>query len=162
MDKEYAEYLLKNTKENYNLIPEEYSRTRVFISEEVKSLAEYAIPGEKILDSGCANGRFFGVLKEKKIDYYGIDISEKLIEIAKINYPGVNFQVADALNLPFPSNFFDKIYSISVLHHIPSQEFQFQYLKEANRVLKPKGLLILRVWDFWKRKEGWSRIRSSY
>lgn len=155
MDRKYAEYLLEKTKKDYNLIPDEYSRTRAFISEEVKALAEYALCGEKILDSGCANGRFFGILKDKKIDYYGIDISERLIEIAKRNYPGVNFQVANALSLPFPDNFFDKVYSISVLHHIPSQEFHLQYIKEANRVLKSKGLLILRVWDFWKRKEGW-------
>lgn len=104
------------------------------------------------MDSGCASGRFFGVLKDRKINYLGIDISERLIEIAKKQYPEAEFQVADALNLPFPENFFDKVFSVSVLHNIPSKDFQFQYLKEIKRVLKPGGLLILRVWDFWRRK----------
>lgn len=152
MDRKYAEYLLEKTKKDYNLIAKDYTRTRAFIPDDIKELASYSFEGEKILDSGCANGRLFGVLKEKNIDYYGIDFSEKLIEIAKEKYPEAKFQVADSLNLPFPANFFDKIYSISVLHHIPSREFQLQYLKEAKRVLKPGGLLILRVWDFWKRK----------
>jgi len=166
MERKYAEYLLKKTKENYNLIAENYTRTRAFIPEDIKALGEYTFSGERVLDSGCANGRLFGVLKYKKIDYYGVDISERLIEIAKSTYlhplqvfakqkfgrARAKFQLADALNLPFSDNFFDKAYSISILHNIPSKSFQLQYLKEAKRVLKPEGFLILRVWDFWKRK----------
>ena len=56
------------------------------------------------------------------------------------------------MNLPFSENFFDKVYSISILHNIPSKDFQLQYLKEVKKILKPGGLLILRVWDFWRRK----------
>ncbi len=152
MEKEYAEYLLRKTKEDYNLLAENYARTRAFIPEDIEELADYTFSGERILDSGCANGRLFGILQEKKISYFGIDISKELIEIAKSKYPTGNFQVADALNLPFSDNFFDKVYSISVLHNIPSKDFQLQYLKEVRRVLKPGGLLILRVWDFWRRK----------
>jgi len=154
MDREYAEYLLKKTKENYDLTAEEYTRTRAFIPEDIKSLIDYTEEGDKVLDSGCASGRLCGVLKEKKVDYFGVDISERLIEIAKKNYPEGNFQIANTLNLPFADNFFDKIYSVSVIHNIPSRDFQLQYLKESKRVLKSGGLLILRVWDFWKRKKG--------
>jgi SAM-dependent methyltransferase len=155
MEREYAKYLLKKTKKDYNLIAKDYARTRAFIPEDIKKLADYVSQSDRILDSGCGNGRLLGVLKDKNIDYFGIDISERLIEIAKKNYPKAQFRVDDALNLPFPDNFFDKVYSISVLHHIPSKYFQLQYLKEIKRVLKIEGLLILRVWDFWKRKEGW-------
>ena len=156
MEREYAEYLLKKTRDDYNLIAEDYTRTRAFIPEDIKNLAQYSLLRERVLDSGCASGRLFEILRG--VDYFGLDISEKLIEIAKQKYPKGKFLVANALNLPFPNNFFDKIYSISVLHHIPSKEFRLQYLKEAKRVLKPGGLLILRVWDFWKRKEGWKLL----
>ena len=152
MEKKYAEYLLKKTKEDYNLIAEDYTRTRAFIPDDIRDLGECALKREKVLDLGCASGRLFEVFQGKEVEYYGIDISESLIEIAKRLYPEAKFQVADALNLPFSDNFFDKVYSISVLHNIPSENFQTQYLKEAKRVLKPGGLLILRVWDFWRRK----------
>jgi len=152
MEREYAKYLLKKTKEDYNLIARDYARTRTFLPEDIKALGRYTQERERVLDSGCAHGQFSEVLKDKKVDYFGIDISEKLIEMAKEKYPKAKFQVTDALNLPFADNFFDKVYSLSVLHHIPSREFQLKYLKETKRVLKSGGLLILRVWDFWPRK----------
>ena len=158
MNKQYADYLLEKTKEDYNLIAKDYTRTRAFIPEDIKQLAEYILPGEKILDSGCASGRFFPLVKERKGDYVGIDLSEKLVEIARNYYPQAEFQTANALSLPFPDDSFDKVYSISVLHNIPSQNFQLRYLRETARVLKPKGLLILRVWDLWRRKEGWKLL----
>jgi ubiquinone/menaquinone biosynthesis C-methylase UbiE len=152
MNKKYAEYLLTKTKEDYNLIATDYTRTRAFIPEDIRALGEYAQEKDKVLDLGCANGRLFEVLRNKKVDYRGVDFSEKLIEIAKKNYPEAKFQIANALHLPFSENFFDKVYSVSILHNIPSKNFQLQYLKEVKKVLKPGGLLILRVWDFWRRK----------
>lgn len=160
MDLNYANFLLEKTRQDYNLLARDYARTRAFIPDDIRALGEYAFEGEKVLDSGCANGRLFEILQDKNADYYGVDISEKLVAIAKKNYFGTRakFQVVDSLNLPFPGNFFDNVYSISVLHHIPSRKFQLQYLKEARRVLKPEGFLIIRVWDFWKRKQGWNLI----
>jgi len=147
MKKKYAEGLLKKTKQDYNAIAQEFSATRNQAWKEIEFLFnDYVIPGDKVLDLGCGNGRFFEILKDKDVDYIGVDFSEKLIEIAKQNYPKVKFQVADALNLAFPNNYFDKIYSIAVLHHIPSEEFRMQFLKEARRTLKPNGFLILTVW----------------
>ena len=149
MDKKYAEYLLNKTKEDYNLIAEDFSRTRERLWEELGFLFEdYLSPGEKVLDLGCGNGRYLEFFRKKNIEYFGVDSSEKLIKIAKNKYPEVNFKVGDALKLSFPDNFFDKIYSIAVLHQVPSDSFRLQFLKEVKRVLKPKGLLILTVWKF--------------
>ena len=154
MDKNYAQYLLKKVIQDYNLIAEDYARTRAFIPEDIRALGEHIQAGERVLDMGCGGGRLFEITRDKSADFFGIDSSPALIEIAKKKYPGAKFQVADALNLSFSENYFDKVYSISVIHHIPSKELRLQYFKEANRVLKPGGLLILRVWDFWRRKEG--------
>jgi len=148
MKKKYAENLLKKTKQDYDKIAQEFSATRWRIWEEAEFLFnDYVMPGEKVLDLGCGNGRFFEFLKDKDIHYIGVDFSEKLIEIAKNKYPKLKFEVANALNLPFPNNYFDKIYSIAVLHHIPSKQFRLQFLQEARRVLKSNGLLILTVWE---------------
>lgn len=150
MDSAYAQYLLKKTREDYNLIAEQFSSTRRFAWKDLEPLAHLALPGERVLDLGCGNGRVRQIFQDIDIDYTGVDASEKLIKIARKNYPNARFQVADALSLPFPNNSFDKVYSIAVLHHIPSEELRLQFLKEAKKVLKSEGLLVLTVWNLWQ------------
>ncbi len=150
MDKEYAKYLLDKTRQDYNAIAESFSSTRRFVWQGLEPLYNYALPREKVLDLGCGNGRLLQIFKEIDIDYTGVDSSEKLVEIAKKLYPNAKFQVADALHPPFPTNHFDKIYSIAVLHHIPSEELRLKFLEGVKRVLKRDGLLILTVWDLWR------------
>jgi len=146
MQPNYAKYLLEKVRKDYNFIAEDFSRTRGKIWEELDFLGKYANPGEKILDLGCGNGRLYGSLKDKNIDYYGLDFSEKLIAIARNIYPQARFQAADAFNLPFPDDFFDNIFSLAVFHHIPSDNLRLAFLKESRRVLKKDGRLIMTVW----------------
>ena len=150
MDQKYAQYLLDKTRADYNSIAEDFSSTRRFVWQGLEPLCYYASSGDKVLDLGCGNGRLLQIFKDIKINYTGADNSEKLIAIAKKTYPSATFLVADTLQLPFPSGSFDKIYSIAVLHHIPSGELRHQFIQEAKRVLKPDGLLILTVWDLWR------------
>jgi len=150
---EFAKFILEKTRENYNLIAKEFSATRREIWEELNFLFEDLKEGEKVLDLGCGNGRWYKVFKEKKADYFGLDNSEKLIEIAKENFPDAKFFIGDALNLPFQDNFFDKVYSIALFHHIPSDDFRIKVLEEAKRVLKPGGILILTCWKIHRLKE---------
>ena len=108
--------------------------------------------GDRVLDLGCGNGRLLLVLREKKIDYIGVDISEKLIKIAKKNFPDKKFQLVSPLNFPFPENYFDKVFCIRVLPHIPSQELRLSFLKKIFKILKPQGILILSCWYLWNFK----------
>jgi len=154
MDKNYAKYLLEKTKNDYNVIAEDFSRTRFKVWPEIVSLLDkYTLVGEKILDLGCGNGHFFEYFESKGVNYFGVDNSGRLIEIAERQHPNSNFQIADALNLPFPDSFFDKVFSIAVFHHIPSKELRQQFLAEAKRVLKINGVLVLIVWNFREAKE---------
>jgi len=147
MKKEYARYLLEKTTEDYNLIAKDFSRTRAYFWPELKFLARYVKSGHGVLDLGCGNGRLLEILKDKKIIYTGVDSSRNLIEIAKKRHPGHNFITANALNLPFVDSSFDIIYSLAVLHHIPSRELRLAFLKEAKRVLKAEGVLVLTAWN---------------
>lgn len=114
---------------------------------DILKLLEYVEQGDLVLDSGCANARMFPAIEQKGAKYTGIDISKELIDIAKGLYPQGEFFVMNSLDMDFDDNKFDKIFSISVLHHIPSQRLRKKYLQEIYRVLKPKGLVMLRVWD---------------
>jgi len=162
MDLEYAKFILEKTKENYNLIAKEFSTTRKEIWEELEFLFKDLKEREKVLDLGCGNGRWYRVFKEKKVDYFGLDNSEKLIEIAKENFPEAKFFLGDALNIPFPEDFFDKVYSIALLHHIPSEEFRIKVLNEAKRVLKRGGILVLTCWKIHQPREIFTLLKYTF
>lgn len=162
MNKDYAQYILEKTRKDYDTIAENFSKTRPEIWEDLMYLKKFAKDGDRVLDLGCGNGRLLELFKDKKIDYTGVDNSQKLIKIAKRRHENYNlkniksqFATGDALHLLFKDNTFDKIYSIAVFHHIPSRELRTRFLKEAKRILKKDGLLIMTVWNLWQRKTNW-------
>lgn len=55
------------------------------------------INGSKILDFGCGKGDFYQFLKDKgiQVEYYGCDINEKLIALAKQKFPEADFRIFD-------------------------------------------------------------------
>ncbi|MEA5532858.1 methyltransferase domain-containing protein [Crocosphaera sp. XPORK-15E] len=63
---------------------------------------------------------------------YGVKLNEK-----------TQFQVADALNMPFPDNQFDLVWSLESGEHMPDKQKFFQ---ECYRVLKPGGTFICATW----------------
>lgn len=153
MDKQTAQNILNKVRDDYNRIAEDFSNTRHRAWEEIGFLFDYIQSGDKVLDSGCGNGRYLPWIKKKGGHYFGIDNSQELVKIAKSRYLSESFQVADVLALPFTDSFFDKIYSIAVLHHIPSKELRLKFFEEAKRTLKKDGLLVLTVWKFRRWQE---------
>ncbi len=147
MNEKYAKFILLKVNEHYNLVAERFSRTRNKPWSEIEFLFKnYIKENDFVLDLGCGNGRFYEFI-ENKANYFGVDNSKELIDIAQKRYPKANFKLGDALKIPFPDNYFDKVFSISVLHHFPSKKLRQDFLKECKRVLKPKGILIVTVWD---------------
>jgi len=154
MKNNYAKQLLNKVSRDYNLISETFSRSREYIWPEMNFLFNDTLKkNDLVLDLGCGSGRHYPIILEKETVYIGLDSSEKLINIAKKKYPEANFQVGNALNLIFQNNCFDKIYSIAVLHHIPSDKLRVEFLNEITRVLKPKGLAIITVWNLYKKEK---------
>lgn len=152
MNKATAQKIIRENLEAYNKIASHYSNTRRIVHRDLEELCSLASKNEKILDSGCGDGRLFPIFAKLNIQYTGLDFSHELIKIAQNNYPQGNFVFGDFIKTDFPKASFDKIFSISVMHHIPSKELHLSYLKEQFRLLKPKGKLIGRIWKLWQRK----------
>jgi ubiquinone/menaquinone biosynthesis C-methylase UbiE len=153
MNEKYAQKLLKENIETYGEIAEHFDQTRQWIPPEHEKLRKYIHSGDSVLDLGCGNGRFYETVKKvKNTSYTGIDASQKLVEIARKNYPQASFQKASGLDLPFDEGSFDKVFVIATFHHIPSQKLRHKFLKEARKVLKKDGMLLVTVWNLWQKK----------
>lgn len=93
----------------------------------------------KVLDVGCGRGEYLNLLQNS--DNYGVDISKKMVEIAK-KHTDAKISIGDATNLRFKRNFFDNLLCIDTLHHLPKKSFS-QALSEFVRVTKPKSKIII-------------------
>lgn len=115
---------------------------RVFNFMERESIT---LPSGSFLDFGCGVGRVSRALQKRFEQGYGVDISEKMIELARRYVPDVKFMVNQKDSLEkFKDNSVAFIYSHIVLQHIP-HEFQERYIEEFLRILKPGGLAILQI-----------------
>ncbi|MFC1727284.1 arsenite methyltransferase [Patescibacteria group bacterium] len=104
--------------------------------------------GETVLDLGCGAG-FDAFLASAKVGktgkVIGVDMTDEMIKKAKENaekgnYTNVEFKKGDIEKLPVEDNSVDVIISNCVINLAPDKEKVF---KEAYRVLKPKGRLMV-------------------
>jgi SAM-dependent methyltransferase len=155
MKKETAEHLLKIVHDNYNEIAADFNTTRkkeiwpemILFTKDIKD-------GARVLDLGCGNGRLLEALKDKKIEYLGIDNSESLIKFASENYPGYQFIVSNILNPnTIQDKEFDYIFCLATLQHLPSRELRVQALRLMKNSLSEGGQIIISNWNMWAIKK---------
>ncbi len=93
-------------------------------------------PGARIADLGCGSGVFTDRLRQRGYQCTGVDLSPKLIRIAREKYPGIEFLEGDIERLPFPDGSFDAVLLAGVLHHLPERA---KCAAEIRRILRPGG-----------------------
>ena len=94
-----------------------------------------------VLEIGCGNGRDAAEITKRTNNYLGIDISEKLIELAKQKVPHANFQVADIETFILPSDL-DMVFAFASLIHA-SKEALARILTEVRIALNENGVVRL-------------------
>lgn len=99
---------------------------------------------KKVLDAACGIGFGSYLLAQKARFVTGIDIDRSSLAHAKKHYHNdrLSFELKDATDTGFPSQFFDVITSIETFEHIP-KELADKFIGELKRLLKPEGLLII-------------------
>lgn len=99
----------------------------------------------RILDAGCGDGRFLKELLDAGYtNIYGTDYSARALSFASLFVPEAKLVESELQHLPYDDGFFDKIFLIETLEHIPPEEIP-AVLKEFARILAPHGELIVTV-----------------
>lgn len=102
------------------------------------------IPSAKILDIGAGTGRYSVQLAEEGYDVTAVELVKYNLGILKSKGSSVKAYQGTALNLSrFADASFDMALLFGPMYHLYTTEDKVQALKEAKRVTKPGGIILV-------------------
>lgn len=126
------------------VVPERERRRDAFAQE----CRERAI--RTVLEVGCGAGRDGACLVASGLNYSGIDLSSKAVQMCR--GLGLNAHEAKATSLPFEDATFDGAWSMSTLMHLPEDGMRTA-LTELRRVVRSGGLVEVGVWGDTRNRD---------
>jgi ubiquinone/menaquinone biosynthesis C-methylase UbiE len=101
--------------------------------------------GHRALELGAGVGRLVRAISPtgRFSEVCGVDSSMSIVLASQEylrDHPAVTVHLGDGVNLPFPDNHFDFVYSFTAFQHMISLAIIHRNLREIRRVLVPGGL----------------------
>lgn len=130
-----------SASKNYDKTEERFE----YIHSRSRENAEKFLKGSDIvLDYGCGTGTAACQFSSKVNEVRAIDISSKMIEIARAkaaaaNIDNVIFEQSDIFDSKYSNESYDVILAFNMLHTVPSPQ---DVMQRVNELLKPEGLFI--------------------
>jgi SAM-dependent methyltransferase len=136
-------------RDSYDRIADEYAR-RLFHELDGKPLdrellkrlaAEVAGRGE-VCDMGCGPGQVARYLRDQGAAVSGLDLSQRMVDVARQLNPDIPFRQGDMLAPELPDESLAGIAAFYAIVNIPRESLP-KVFGEMQRVLKPDGLMLL-------------------
>ena len=102
----------------------------------------YMFQGCTILNMWSRQGEAIPYIREacQGVSIENVEVSKIMLRQARERFPGEKFHWFNMSSIPFPDSSFDAILSLEMLEHTPRP---FELLKEAYRVVRPGGRLVI-------------------
>jgi SAM-dependent methyltransferase len=94
-----------------------------------------------VWDFGCGPGHTTKYLSDLGVEISGLDLSEGMVEQARLRFPGVHFQKGDLLDLGFEDGSIAAVVSFYAIVHFTREQVETAF-REVFRVLRPGGLFL--------------------
>jgi len=109
------------------------------------------VAGKQVLEIGLGEGSDSELLIRRQARWSGIDLTNESVDRvkARLALRDLSFEElrqGSVLDMPFPDNSFDMVFSHGVLHHVPDIR---QAQSEIHRVLRPGGELVVMMYARW-------------
>jgi SAM-dependent methyltransferase len=97
--------------------------------------------GGPVADLGCGPGHITAHLQQLGVSAFGIDLSPKMIDVARHSYPGLRFETGSMTDLRLADGSVAGLLSFWSLVHTPDDELPAIFA-HFRRVLRPGGPLL--------------------
>lgn len=100
---------------------------------------QYADIGSQCIEIGCGAGRITKQLSSDFSTVYAVDVSQAMLDLARVAAPNATFVLTDGDGLPLPDECADSAFSCHVLQHLENKDAVTRTLRELHRCLRPGG-----------------------
>jgi len=104
--------------------------------------------GTLVLEVGCGSGVFLRAAADRGAQVSGLDASTELVELARAHVPEADMRVGDMQFLPYADDAFDVVAGFNSFFFAADI---VAALREAGRVAKPGGRVLIQVWGRHER-----------
>jgi ubiquinone/menaquinone biosynthesis C-methylase UbiE len=112
------------------------------------------LPPMQTLDLACGMGF---LTRHLRGDVLGLDASERMLEVARVQAPSAQFKQGDALSTPFEDGAFDRVFTSYFYCHLEEEERE-RFLAEARRVA-PELVVVASIRGGGDDSERWEERR---
>lgn len=137
--------------EDYNSTAKVYDRFRqaAGLRQILSYIESLKVDKPRILEIGCGTGNYLHSIAKENPSYEltGLDLNAEMLDCCRTKTLGLSnvkeLINGTALELPFGENSFDVVLAMQTVHHFGEDQNRRLFFKEACRVLRPNGILIL-------------------
>jgi len=134
----------KLSAETYDHISDAYAAEFNEPSDHIDEFLKLIPEGGRILDAGCGPGVDSVYMASLGLEVIGIDLSKKMLELARKKNPNIRFENVDIRGLNFGKESFDGILASYSLIHIPKKDIP-NVIKNFLKILKPNGVICIGI-----------------
>jgi glycine/sarcosine N-methyltransferase len=110
----------------------------------------FSMPGFQAIDLGSGTGRLTKLISDLGMNVIGIDLDESMIEVARKNYPELDFIAYDMVEYINNSKKFELMTCFgNTLVHLDISQME-KFFKEVQKKLSPKGYFIVQILNYMK------------
>jgi SAM-dependent methyltransferase len=122
----------------------EYPGTYYLAFRDMPAILAAHVHGRRALDFGCGAGRSTRFLKRLDYEVIGIDISLRMIELARQADPGGRYDLVDNGDFSgLEGERFDLVFSAFAFDNIPGRDHRGELLRSLKGLLRERGRLVL-------------------
>lgn len=161
MNDELAKDIQQSVTDFYEQHGPAFARTRGFVWDEEKLIAEHVKPGMTVVDVGAGNGRFARLIlpfsegeleRVGAIKYIGFEPSSTLRASAD---PTLDLHAGGFPHLELANEIADVTVCLAVLHHLPTVDDRTSAIHELMRITKNGGLIAASAWHLDAPGDQW-------